>query len=282
MLDQCKIDVSYLEKELEEITSEYWVLLARWCPLTSMILAPTTKEKRRLAEIFIQHMHYLTTTDEQEIETNFIDQLLMAENFEIDSILLLKFLEKQIKIISECAGSTASQIKKCVFSMLTATGAGSRYRHFLSEIAVAAITLQASNGKLLEVESSLKSGKTADFKFEIDGKASYLEVFNIDFKIERLDTDQGLVDFISQRVKNKQLAKKISIETEDVTIFPVIWGDVEKVTGFSKALDLLFENNCFSNAFGPLVITPVSSDQGETWYYEMVPARGLRNIRNGI
>lgn len=75
----------------------------------------------------------------------------------------------------------------------------------------------------------MPNGKHLDFRLEkvADGKAVYVEVMNIFLEKSKVtDDDQEITKFLTYRIKQKFLEKKLGLK-EDIHFFivPVLWGD---------------------------------------------------------
>jgi hypothetical protein len=258
------------------IPYSYNSLLIKHCPKLYGLYNPTTKQKDKIEAVFKKRaVKMLSQTVTEEYWASFIELLLFAEEQRIEGTEFVKFVENSINEIIQSNKSTASFIRKNIHDMLTAIDDGARYRDYLSEIVVLATLLKNENIKLVQVEKKLINGKKADFCILVNGVENIIDVFSIDCEINRIKTDEDLITFIYHRAIEKLKKKQVDINNENLQLIPIIWGNIEEIVKFETAIKVLYDNNCFSNAFGPLVIIK-EYENINTWHYTILPINMLR------
>lgn len=145
------------------------------------------------------------------------------------------------KALSQAQGHAKRQIEKLIITMITSFGKErSEYKNHFAEIAVISRLQEDSTFTLLCVEKKLPNGNCMDFEVSKDGRTSLIEVYNIDFIIEKLHSPEDFRTFLDNRIVKKLTDKLEGLVEIDVPciLIPVLWGDIVGLQAYSSVLSM--------------------------------------------
>jgi hypothetical protein len=153
----------------------------------------------------------------------------------------LQFIDSQTRRALRAAkGHARNQLERLVVSMITTFGSErSEYKNHLSELLVISKLLRDGVYTLACVEKKLPNGKCMDFEVVKDGKYSLIEVYNIDFLVEKVQTAGDFRKFLERRLVEKLESKLSGLSDvhEPCILIPVLWGDLESLKKYSAVFD---------------------------------------------
>lgn len=173
-------------------------------------------------------------------KTCIFDLLWKASEKVEDAETFLIFINRMAHNALSNIGATAHrQIEKLIITMITSFGEqSSEYKNHFAELAVIA-KLVKGGFELLTVEKSLPNGKSIDFEVSKEGIITLLEIYNIDFEIDKIHNSNDFRIFLENRLIKKLNKKFEGINQFNIgcTIIPVLWGDIMSLVHFREALD---------------------------------------------
>ena len=138
------------------------------------------------------------------------------------------------------------QIRKICDSMLSCNSEKkSEYRRHLSEIATIWKLTNQEGIDLKQVEEKLPNGKSIDFSLLENGKTSLIEIYNIDFMIERLNSNKNVHDFLYKRIYDKMCAKSANLDEEykgTIYLVVVLWGEFVNLMEYEIAINKILDD----------------------------------------
>jgi hypothetical protein len=173
----------------------------------------------------------------------------------------LSFMDLTIQFaLNSTIGVVHKQLEKLVITMILKFGEErSEYKNHFAEFAVVAKLLLEGGFKLEAVEKILPNGNSMDFEVSKNNIHTLIEVYNIDFKIERICNSENLVQFLENRLLSKFNDKFEGIERIDIGCYfvPVLWGDIVSLINFEEAF-IHFKD---SDLIGPFMMVAQYRDQ---------------------
>jgi hypothetical protein len=231
-------------------------LLQHYLPTIYDALSPS---KRKLAEISNRYHERMlniaasiNTKGEFTSERCIYDLWWDANEGDQLSLALLAFIDNTVKsILGKVAQSVQPQvITLCHKMIINFSHSQSQHSHFVAELAVINKLLSDAGIKLLQVERKLSNGEKIDFLVRKDGEETLIEVYNINFDFERMESSESFKTFLETRITNK-LNKKLQGLPGTVPPFllvPVLWGNIFKLDQFADAFKY-FEDFSFISSF---------------------------------
>jgi hypothetical protein len=201
-------------------------------------------------------------------ETCIFDLLWNANEGNKHAISFLKFIDGTTeKAISRVEGKLKSAVHKIVIKMLTSFNSiESGYRYFLAELSVITKITDDPGFHLKAVEYKLKNGCKIDFVFNKASIDYYVEVYSLNFDIEKIDSCESLTVFLEKRLEKKIANKFKGLEkmVDNFLVVPVLWGDTLNLKGFIST----FEHFKQYRFVSPFMFIPqiINQDTGEVLY----------------
>lgn len=163
-----------------------------------------------------------------------------GENNKDNCIEFLSFIDSTVKrVINATRGQLRNRLEEVVVRMIISFGEKScEYSNLFAEIAVIEKLIAGRNCELIAVEKRLPNGKSIDFEITLDGDAHLIEVYSINFDIDKLSDSQDLKNFLDKRLLDKFKTKLDGLQKEDcdcLLIVPVLWGDIVSLVKFVDA-----------------------------------------------
>lgn len=185
----------------------------------------------------------LSTRGEFGAMTCVFDLLWKAAEGDGYALAFLDFIQRVTTEAINCAGQAVRpSVEKLVVTMMTSFGEErSEYKNHLAELAVLARLAKESSFSLVGVERLLPNGRTIDFEVLLKGETNLVEVYNIDFVADKIQSSDDLRSFLENRLVRKLNAKLAGVEKVPgvVSLVPVLWGDVHSLSAYRGALDYI-------------------------------------------
>lgn len=153
----------------------------------------------------------------------------------------LAFIDRITRIALDCTEGTAhSQVESLAVRMILSFGnERSEYKNHFAELAVIAKLVEYREFELVSIEKPLANGRHMDLEVRKGDTVNLIEVYNIDFRIEKLNSSAELRHFLEARLLKKLQVKLdgVSLESLAYQIVPVLWGDIMALTNFVDAFE---------------------------------------------
>ena len=171
-----------------------------------------------------------------------------------------------LKIISNVDDLKINQVRKICYRMiLNFSNDQSQYTRCLAELCVLEKIISSKKFTLVQIEEKLEGGRPFDFLFESGNKNTYVEVYSIDFEIDKLDSEESFRKFLTHRLEAKINDKMQGIIKEQFNFLfvSVLWGDIKKLFRF-KDVFKSFKEYKFLSPF--MIISEYVSPTYEIFY----------------
>lgn len=155
------------------------------------------------------------------------------------SLAFLKFINNtSTEILKKVEGDPRNQIiNLCHKMIINFNDTQSQFQSYVAELAVIDKLLNDEGLTLVQVEKKLSNGKRFDFEVEKDENKILVEVFNINFDFDRIESTENF-----QKLLEHRLTKKLNSKLNGLTgtyppflLIPVLWGNVLKLEQFADA-----------------------------------------------
>ncbi|OQZ03921.1 MAG: hypothetical protein B6D34_04800 [Candidatus Brocadia sp. UTAMX1] len=156
------------------------------------------------------------------------------------------------EILQKVEGDPRKQIiNLCHKMIINFNNSQSQFQSYVAELAV--INKLIKNGRLalVQVEKILPNGKRFDFEVENDGNKTLVEVFNIKFDFNLIESTEKF-----QKLLEHRLTKKLNSKLNGLTgtyppflLIPVLWGNILELERFADAFSYFKEFNQFIYRF---------------------------------
>lgn len=176
-----------------------------------------------------------------QADTCIFDLLWDAGDDNKDSCIeFLSFIDGTIKrAISVTSDQLRTKLEKNVVRMIISfSNKSCEYRNLFAEIAVIEKLIRSGDFVLMDIEKKLSNGKTIDYEVMVNGNRHLLEVYNINFDIDKLSDSEDVKSFLEKRLLSKFNEKLTGLEKGDrdnLQIVPVLWGDIMSLVKFVDA-----------------------------------------------
>jgi hypothetical protein len=120
----------------------------------------------------------------------------------------------------------------CFNAVINFDNKESRYLCSIGELALLEKLLSSDKNKLVKVEHELSNGKSFDFAIINNSKISLIEVTNIFFDTELLESENDFYAFLNYRFANKLSDKFNNVPKEEKYSFgllPLLWGNIPEL-----------------------------------------------------
>jgi len=163
------------------------------------------------------------------------------------SLAFLKFINNTAtEILQKVKGDPRKQIiNLCHKMIINFNDNQSQFQSFVAELAVISKLLKDDGLTLIQVEKKLPNGKRFDFEVEKDGNKTLVEVFNINFDFDRMESTEKF-----QKLLEHRLTKKLNSKLNGLTgtyppflLAPVLWGNILELERFAGAFSYFKEFN---------------------------------------
>ena len=220
-------------------------LLRKYLPFVYSVIEISDRKVARIADAYEQRLTTVANVLEESgvfsARTTIYDLLWEALEGNVASITYLDFIDTTVKSILSLLGKRErDQIVKLVLKMIVSfNDYDSQYKNHFAELAVINKILSEPHFVLVQVEKRLPNGKSFDFAVKEGRVENFVEVYNIDFKIERIGSAEDLKKFLECRIVKKLNAKLAGLlePFPPFIIVPVLWGDILGIEPYSRALD---------------------------------------------
>ena len=168
------------------------------------------------------------------------------------SMSFLTFINKTAKGVLEKVENNVKRqiVKLCHTMIINFNDSQSQYTNYIAELAVINKLLSDEGIELLQVEKIMPNGKRFDFEVKKDGKETLVEVFNINFNYERIESSDKFKDFLETRITDKLNSKlnELPGTLPPFLLVPVLWGNIRGLDQFADAF-LFFKDFNFISKF---------------------------------
>ena len=163
------------------------------------------------------------------------------------SLAFLKFInDTSTEILQKVKGDPRKQIiNLCHKMIINFNDTQSQFQSYVAELAVIGRLLKDEGLTLVQVEKKLPNGKRFDFEVEKDGNKTLVEVFNINFDFDRIESTERFQKLLEHRLTQK-LNSKLNGLTGTYPPFlfvPVLWGNILELERFADAFTYFKEFN---------------------------------------
>jgi len=163
------------------------------------------------------------------------------------SLAFLKFInDTATEVLQKVEGDPRKQIINLCHKMITNfNDTQSQFPNYVAELAVISKLLKDEELALVQLEKKLPNGKSFDFEVEKNGNRTLVEVFNINFDFNRIESTDKFKQLLEHRLTQK-LNSKLNGLTETYPPFllvPVLWGNILELERFADAFSYFKEFN---------------------------------------
>jgi len=220
-------------------------LLRVYLPHIYKLISDSKKMISRVEKSYSSRLRSVIDSIEQSgvfsARTTVFDLMWEALEKNQESIIFLRFIDSTVRqLLSAINQQLKRQVAKLCYKMIvTFNQYDSQYKNHFAEIAVINKILTDTRFRLLQIEKEMANGKSFDFSISNKGEENLVEVYNIDFNIERLKTKEGFHLFIETRLTKKLNEKLVGLPVPyppNITI-PVLWGEIVRLEPFEPVLD---------------------------------------------
>ena len=259
------------------------LLLNEYLPTTYSLIKDVAKYNNKIIQSY--ERKYNQIKKEIELKGEYIGQstifdLLWDANERIQRKKeFLLFIDNLVlKIISNVDESKINQVRKICYRMISNfSNDQSQYTRCLAELCVLEKIISSKKFTLVQIEEKLEGGRPFDFLFKSGNKNTYVEVYSIDFEIDKIDSEESFRKFLTHRLETKINDKMLGIIKEqfDFLFVSVLWGDIKKLFRF-KDVFKSFKEYKFLSPF--MIISEYVSPTYEIFYtFEPVTTFFRRN-----
>ena len=227
-------------------------ILKRYMPTIYILFSERPKFKEAIAKSYELRLQTIQKALAERglfsARTTMFDLLRNAAEDNQIIVEYLAFIDRTVEgLLLKVDATKRSQIVDLVLKMfLSFNEYDSQSKNHFAEIASLAKLLSDSSIRLLQIERKLTNGKSLDFAVEKEGKEVLVEVFNIDFNLEKIESVDGFSKLLHHRIE-KKLEDKLEglTDTEEIlskfVLVPVLWGEIKSLGEYAKSLDSLNE-----------------------------------------
>ncbi len=181
------------------------------------------------------------------------------------SLAFLEFINNTVtEILQKVDGDPRKQIiSLCHKMIINFNDNQSQFQSYVAELAVISKLLKDEGLRLTQVEKKLPNGKRFDFEVEKDGNKTLVEVFNINFNYDRIESSEKF-----QKLLEHRLAKKLKSKLQGLTgtyppflLVPVLWGNIIELEPFADAFTFFKDFNHFIYQF--TMVAEYKNHEGE-------------------
>lgn len=155
------------------------------------------------------------------------------------SITFLSFIDNTAKrVIEKVDDSLRRQIiTLCHKIIINFNDSQSQYTNFFAELTVIDKLLSDEGIKLLQIEKIMPNGKRFDFEIRKNSKETLIEVYNINFIYDRIESSEKFKTFLETRITNKLNSKlqELPGTFPSFLLVPVLWGNIRGLDQFADA-----------------------------------------------
>ena len=247
------------------------LLLNEYLPTVYSLIKDVAKYKNKIIQSYERKYSQIKNAIELKgecIGQSTIFDLLWEANERIPRKKeFLLFIDNVVlKIISNVDDLKINQVRKICYRMiLNFSNDQSQYTRCLAELCVLEKIISSKKFTLVQIEEKLEGGRPFDFLFESGNKNTYVEVYSIDFEIDKLDSEESFRKFLTHRLEAKINDKMQGIIKEQFNFLfvSVLWGDIKKLFRF-KDVFKSFKEYKFLSPF--MIISEYVSPTYEIFY----------------
>jgi len=220
-------------------------LLALYTPTLFECSAKDLKSAQRIKQKYRERWRSMKDAIDRtgvfSAQTCVFDLLWRASENDAAAIAFLEGIDATAKeALAATSGLAHTQMKNLIVKIIISFGGTqSQYKNHLAELATVTKLIKEKNVQLLTVEKLLPNGNRIDFELVSDLKPALVEVYNIDFAIEKLGNSDDLRTFLDRRIVGKIKDKFEGLDPEDFDwiIVPVLWGNIKELRKYIEAFE---------------------------------------------
>jgi hypothetical protein len=223
-------------------------ILKKYMPTVYKLFSERPRIKEVIAESYEKRLETIQKALAERglfsARTTMFDLLRNAAEDNQIIIEYLGFIDRMVEsLLSKVCATKRSQIVDLVLKMFLAfNDYDSQSKNHFAEIATLSKLLSDSSIKLIQIEKKLTNGKSLDFAIEREEKEVLVEVYSIDFDLERIESVDGFSKLLHYRIEKKLEDKLAGLtDTEEVlskfVLVPVLWGEIKSLGEYAKSLD---------------------------------------------
>ena len=225
------------------------ILLQQFLPNIYALINEVSKYDSNINASYERRYNYLKEEITQKgvyrQQTTIFDLLWDASDNIPKKKVFLTFIDDIVyKILSNIEKSKRSQVRKVCYQMITSFNKKeSQYSRHLAELCVLEKIVTDPRFTLDQIEKKLPNGKKIDFVFRADSNSYYVEVYNIDFDIHRVESAELFQEFLIKRLEIKINSKvqSIPIEEYQFILVTVLSGEIKKIYEYSNVFTFFKE-----------------------------------------
>lgn len=246
-------------------------LLRHYLPTIYDVLSPSTKMISDISGKYYERIKNIDaaikTKGEFTSEKVIYDLWWDANDGDQASLTFLAFIDNTAKSVLEKVDITLRRqiITLCHKMIINFNDSQSQYANFFAELAVINKLLSDEGIKLLQVEKIMPNGKRFDFEIRKDGKETLVEVYNINFNYERIESSEKFKKFLETRITDKLNLKLQGLPgpLPSFLLVPVLWGNILGFDQFADAF-IFFKDSNFISQF--MMVAEYKNLAGEYLY----------------
>lgn len=246
-------------------------LLRHYLPTIYDVLSPSAKMISDISGKYYERIKNIDaaikTKGEFTSEKVIYDLWWDANDGDQASLTFLAFIDNTAKSVLEKVDITLRRqiITLCHKMIINFNDSQSQYTNFFAELAVINKLLSDEGIKLLQVEKIMPNGKRFDFEIRKDGKETLVEVYNINFNYERIESSEKFKKFLETRITDKLNLKLQGLPgpLPSFLLVPVLWGNILGFDQFADAF-IFFKDSNFISQF--MMVAEYKNLAGEYLY----------------
>lgn len=153
----------------------------------------------------------------------------------------LSFIDSLVsKITLKIDDLKINQVRKICYRMISNFSKDqSQYTRCLAELCVLEKIVSSKKFTLIQIEKKFENGKSFDFHFRSHNQETYVEVYTIDFEIEKLESEEDFQNFLTHRIEAKINSKLngLRIDKIDFNFVSVLSGNIKELTKFKNVFE---------------------------------------------
>jgi hypothetical protein len=220
-------------------------LLALYTPTLFECSSKDLKTASRIKQKYRERWRFMRDSIDRtgvfSAQTCVFDLLWRASDGNAPAIAFLKWIDVTAKeALQATTGTARVQVRNLIIKIIVSFGGSqSQYKNHLTELATATKLIRERSVELAAVEKLLPNGNRIDFELVSKQKSALVEVYNIDFAIEKLSNSNDLKTFLEKRILDKIKDKFAGLDPDqfDWIVVPVLWGNVKELRKYREAFD---------------------------------------------
>ena len=236
--------INRAEPARQEVANDAVSLFEHYLPEVWAIVGSNARYRKKVLEAYLHRYDLVVNTLRRNAsfsaKATIFDLIWEASNNGEPTRTYLQFMNEKVgsfrSLLQSQHNSAFRQL--CLDMVLKHSDTGSEYKNHFSEIAVGEM-LSRHQFELVQIEYELTNRRKIDFAFKKESSTFLVEVYNIDFASDLIDSSRGLRDFLETRLEkklNEKLAGADIAEHTQVALVPVLWGTTSALEPYQSAL----------------------------------------------